>query len=261
MLKFNAENWYYLAQRLRSLDILLSFSEKLEGERWTDIGPDLERVKADCNALYLSLSAMQADRAIKVWKAGNRKNCGEAIGELHRRIQDELSLNTFYWVPREKEAFLDQVFDVDGIAKVLPSIVDEVFGAGRCFMFGENTASIFHLMRVVDFGLRRVAKSLEIKYSAHTWKDIGDAIQGKMQQKYQVKTEEWKEKEPFYAGILTDIGAIGKAHRNPTSSWARNAGALEIVEIRYRAFSERYHRETPKPPETHFTVRGGYAGS
>jgi hypothetical protein len=37
-----------------------------------------------------------------------------------------------------------------------------------------------------------------------------------MEKKYQIKTDDWKKNEPFYAEILTDLQAIGIGHRNPT---------------------------------------------
>ncbi len=37
-----------------------------------------------------------------------------------------------------------------------------------------------------------------------------------MEEKYSTKTDDWKQLEPFYASILTDIQAISRGHRNPT---------------------------------------------
>jgi hypothetical protein len=217
MLTFHAQNWYHLSRRLSGLDIILGIaSDRMAEKDWQGIGAELEQIESDCKELGLALSAMHANRAFKYWKDNDRKRCGEAIRELHLRIQDELSQNTFYWVPKERETFLHQVIDFQYLEKLVPSIIDEFFAASRSYIYGENTACIFHLMRVVDFGLHKVAKSLGIGYSAHNWKMIGDDIRKKMEQKYQDKTEEWRKSEPFYAGVLTDIGAIARGHRNPT---------------------------------------------
>ncbi len=42
-----------------------------------------------------------------------------------------------------------------------------------------------------------------------------------MEQKYQLKSDDWKKSEPFYAGVLADIQAIGKAYRNEAMHDAR----------------------------------------
>ena len=69
-------------------------------------------------------------------------------------------------------------------------------------------------MRVVDTGLRCVAGSLGVTYDARTWSGIGDTIQKKMEQKHRDKIDAWKQAEPFYASVLTDIQAISRGHRN-----------------------------------------------
>ena len=73
---------------------------------------------------------------------------------------------------------------------------------------------MFHLMRIVECGLKSVAAALGITLDVNGWDKIGKQISEKMQQKYQLKTEEWKKSEPFYASILTDIQAISRGHRN-----------------------------------------------
>src|SRR5437879_5446787 len=57
-----------------------------------------------------------------------------------------------------------------------PDTAEEFQKAGRCFAYGENTACVFHLMRVVDFYLREVARSLNISYDARNWHGIGTTI-------------------------------------------------------------------------------------
>ena len=69
-------------------------------------------------------------------------------------------------------------------------------------------------MRVADFCFDKVAKSLNDTFNPLTWQEVGQKITKHMEQKYQAKTEDWKQKEPFYAEILTDIQAIGRGHRN-----------------------------------------------
>ena len=90
----------------------------------------------------------------------------------------------------------------------------ELEAAGRCHAYGQNTACVFHLMRVVDYGLRLVARSLGIVYDARSGHGIGKAIEKKMSQEYGEKVKDWKLSELFYAEILTDIQAISHGHRN-----------------------------------------------
>ncbi len=139
------------------------------------------------------------------------------LTELHKRVHEDLDANIFLVVSIDKASF----FDIDwlrntAIFDAFPAAVfPEMQNAGRCYAFGQNEACMFHLMRVVDYGLRLVAASLASQYDARNWVGIGDAIQKKMEAKYNTKTSDWKQSEPFYASILTDIQAISRGHRNP----------------------------------------------
>jgi hypothetical protein len=138
------------------------------------------------------------------------------IESVYSILKSELSSISFRAIPREKANYTDPQWLADSVLfSKYPDTVDEFQRAGRCFAYGENTACIFHLMRVTDFCFRKVADSLQIHYSAHNWHGIGQEIARKMEQKYQTKTDAWKSNEPFYAEILADIQAIGRAHRNP----------------------------------------------
>jgi hypothetical protein len=131
-------------------------------------------------------------------------------------LKSELSVILFRAIPKEKARYCDPKWLTDGILFTkYPDTVDEIQKAGRCFAYGENTACVFHLMRVTDFYLRKVADSLNVPYESRTWQAIGEKITKLMEQKYQTKSDDWKKQEPFYAEILTDIQAIGRGHRNP----------------------------------------------
>ena len=122
----------------------------------------------------------------------------------------------FFYIPREKLENATPIrFYGTSIEENFPSTLEEFCSAGKCIAFEENTAGVFHLMRIVDCGLRAVAASLQFDYDARNWMGIGKEITRRMEQKYQTKTDEWKKSEPFYASILVDIQALSRAHRNP----------------------------------------------
>jgi len=217
MLEFNAETFFYLSARLHGLSIALTVSPDSSqvAAAWDSLGQELEGVRTSCEELGLTLSVMQANRAIASWEANRRADCGAEIIALKNRISDEFSQRKFFCVEKDRTDFLSRVGDWTELERTRPSVVIEIARAARCFEYGENTSAVFHLMRVVDSGLRAVAASLGIGYSANNWSGIGDDIRKKMEQKYQAKTEEWRKSEPFYAEILTDLQAISKGHRNP----------------------------------------------
>jgi hypothetical protein len=138
------------------------------------------------------------------------------VKQLQARVYEELDSLICFCIPQEKVHYWNPTWLLDTpIYDNFRSAWEEFQRAGHCYAFGENTACVFHLMRIVDFGLRQVAKRLGIEYDARNWSGIGKKIQHKMEQKYDTKTDDWKKSEPMYAEILTDIQAISRGHRNP----------------------------------------------
>ena len=141
---------------------------------------------------------------------------GHHIEAVYSTLRAELGALLFKTIPPLKSKYCDPEWLMATPINIkLPETIDEFHKSGRSFAYGENVACVFHLMRVTDFCLRKVAESLGIAYDARNWHGIGDMIRRKMEEKYNVKSDEWKQKEPFYAEILTDIQAIGRGHRNP----------------------------------------------
>jgi len=139
------------------------------------------------------------------------------IETFQARLADELNLDLLFHVSAERAHFYAYSEAlVPELVGCFPLSSVEMSAAGRCLAFGEGTATVFHLMRVVDMGFRCVAASLDIPYTPGTWRAIGDAIEKKMAARYRNKTEDWKDAEPFYASVLLDIQAISRSHRNAT---------------------------------------------
>ena len=145
------------------------------------------------------------------WDVASRE-----IDQLLRRVHEELKARSFRYVekPHYELGLWLMNRDLRSVASH-PDIRPEIEAAGRCYAYGEGTACVFHLMRVVDYGLRLVARSLSIEFDARSWDGIGKAIEKKMRERYSDKTDDWRVVEPFYAEILTDIQAISRGHRNP----------------------------------------------
>lgn len=138
------------------------------------------------------------------------------VEAVYATLRAEIGSTTFYAIPKEKIAYCKNgwLADFKVFAKY-PDSVAEFQKAGRCYAYGENTACVFHLMRVAEFYFRRVAISLDETFDPDTWKQIGDLISKNMAKQYRDKDDEWRRYEAFYATILGDIQALAKVHRNP----------------------------------------------
>jgi hypothetical protein len=90
---------------------------------------------------------------------------GEELRVLRECIEADLSKHTFAFVHPAKASILESlsVSPWDEIRKEFPKAEADILSAGECFAFEQNTACVFHLSRVAEYGLREVAKSVGVK--------------------------------------------------------------------------------------------------
>jgi hypothetical protein len=216
MLRFAAEDFWKACQLLTLLTdepVVL----KHPNGRANAVNTMNELLK-HCYNLKLRVSLKEAEKMLPAFNAPNtplpriREMSHHLSSVIHSELDDEMF---FYMEPSRVEYFHPFWLVDKPIYDTFRRAHEEMQSAGRCYAYGEPTACVFHLMRVVDAGFRSVAASLGINYDARNWSGIGQKIQSKMEEKYSTKTDDWKQSEPFYASILTDIQAISRGHRNP----------------------------------------------
>jgi len=214
MLKYAAAAFYKLSEEFSTLAQTPMLLQKPEIQKQCQLS--LNELHDYCEQLELPLSKNQIATIIDAVNGDDIERVRRSFLELQKRVYEELEAKACFCLPGNKVRYWNPVWLLDTpIYDKFRSAWEEFQRAGHCYAFGENTACVFHLMRIVDFGLRQVAKSLGIEYEARNWNGIGNKIQEKMEQKYKTKTADWKKSEPMYAEILTDIQAIGRGHRNP----------------------------------------------
>jgi hypothetical protein len=214
MLRYAAEDFIEITKVLTALGCS---PFQLQDERSRErLQNSLKELHEHSFKLDMPLTRNQIARVVKVVNDGDSDSISREIDELVRRVTEELHKRSFRYVdkPHYETGLWLWEEDMRALASH-PDIRPEIEAAGRCYAYGESTACVFHLMRTIDYGLRLVAASLGIAYEARSWDGIGKAIEKKMREKYEVKSDSWKLSEPFYAEILTDIQAIGRGHRNP----------------------------------------------
>lgn len=219
MLRYAAEDFYKLSQDLTGIGLMPNslFEPLIQVQARAKLQECLDLMDRHARKLGLTLSVNQIEHIVNTVNQGHAPNfVASAILELNKRVREELRARKFLYVPQEKAGYFHSFeWLLNTPIFEHKELFDEFQAAGRCYALDENTACVFHLMRCVDWGLRRVARSLDITYDARNWSGIGRAIEKKMQEKHELKTDEWKNAEPAYAEILTDIQAISRGHRNP----------------------------------------------
>jgi hypothetical protein len=154
-----------------------------------------------------------------------------ALNELQNRAEDELDSLLFYQVPTERVEYcmLREPFGSE-INERFPAAIDDIEGASRCLGFGQGTAAVMHLMRVMEVGLKALALALKIPY-APSWESYLTQIGNRIGAKHKTKGVRWKRDEPFYRDISGDLISIKQAWRNPTMHVWRKYSFEEAEEI------------------------------
>lgn len=136
------------------------------------------------------------------------------LAELRGRLRDDLRRPKFLYLSRDEQRRYDEIQAFgDKVAAAFPSAGYDIEEASKCLALNRYTACVVHLMRALEVGLDAVAASLGLAWPDNpTWQKIINDINGKIG----ARSKAWKRRhEEFYAGIVTHIGAIKTAVRNP----------------------------------------------
>lgn len=192
MLKYNAARFYRIAQLAGELGKELSFAVNqsrfasiLEApiaaatkKEWLDI---IETLLKDCSEIGLCTSA----NLLKQIKVDLEEDCEfseflSVFQSYHRTVAAELSTNHFLMIPSERVKFyqVDNAFG-KAVADKFPKAVGDIEEAGNCYAVGRNTACVFHLMRVMEIGVRYFGKRMKIpNVNQLEWQPILNHING-----------------------------------------------------------------------------------
>lgn len=207
----------------------------------TMLGNAFSGLSDDLSALNLPISAVAVDRLRHMLTASQSPGRHD-LDELSARIRDELASQTFIQIdPRHALYYsLDRAPFGDDVADRMPMASFDIIDAGRCIALGQGTAAVFHLMRVMEVGLKTLAASLQIEYKP-SWDSYLKCINAQIEQRRADKSPAWLKDEPFYRDLVGDLTSVKVAWRNPTVHVIQRYSAEEAEEIfrTVRTFTRR----------------------
>ncbi len=113
---------------------------------------------------------------------------GYVLKTLHDQVLADLAAPLFLCIPRGSRNFYTQPEPLfgDPVDRTFPEARTDLAAAGRCLALDEWTATIFHLMRVLEHGLRDLAGRLELGATGDldqaTWGTIIDRIESRIRE-------------------------------------------------------------------------------
>jgi hypothetical protein len=183
----------------------------------------LSRLKRQCDNLELITSG---DR---IWRFDRRLeeklcHCEDIATELNQIsnvIDCELDEKTLAYIPSARAAFFEQeALFGDLVRKAFPSAEQHIKDAGNCLASELHTAAVFHLMCVVEIGLRGVAKQLKVKtvkkntpLELGTWEDVIRELESKVNGRFP-RSKKGQQESDFYKGLFVEFRAFKDLWRN-----------------------------------------------
>lgn len=173
---------------------------------------------------------------------------------LRECVEVELKEHHVYHYPREKAAILlnmeaDWAKTLLAFEKARP----DVFAGVDCFALGHPTASVFHMMRVAEHGLRGLARERKIKLPSGpiewaTWQDMIQEIRGQANNLANTFSKGPKRDavRDFYVGALGEFEAFKDEFRNDVMharATYKEPIALNVMN-HVRGFMERLSEKT-----------------
>ncbi|MDX5365286.1 MAG: hypothetical protein LPK88_02555 [Alphaproteobacteria bacterium] len=100
---------------------------------------------------------------------------------LREALECGLRGQFIYRYSNEQRAFLERwQADWKEVIEQFPDTKNDVFSAVDCCALGHGTASVFHSMRVLEYGLSALASHLDIEVGVQNWQVVIDQIESKI---------------------------------------------------------------------------------
>lgn len=158
------------------------------------------------------------------------------MSDLQRSVERELRTTIFLYVEEgRREYFEGKHLFGESVSAAFPSTTDDIEEAGKCMALGRYTACAFHLMRVLEAGLRALGKSLnddslDPKRNP-TWDRILKRCDKEIEKSPVDRSLGWREDQEFFSGVTATLRAVKDAWRNPVMHVEKKYSEEDTEEI------------------------------
>jgi hypothetical protein len=209
-------------------------------------------VKKTCDDLGLPSSSDQAGRIVELLKRPDFDpgELAQELYDLRQRFTDELGHYLCLILSRDETRLwaTPQLFCAD-VFERFPAATVDIEEAGKCLACHRGTAAVYHLMRVMEVGLKATAKVLGVDYKP-SWEGYLRVIQERINQQWKQKGIQWRRDEPFFRDVLAYLQAVKVAWRNTTMHIDKSYTPEQAEDIfnAVRAFMNLLATRLPKTP-------------
>jgi len=215
MLKFSGRDFFFDVYHATSLTLL---SPSLSASGIKVMVDQLQKVREQCSDLGLTVSVANFDRTLK--QIGYmREGDGAALTEIARLVQasfvtihDELNSYEFLALaPADARYWSDSLFN-SATVEYFSEAKFDMTEAGKCLALERSTACVFHLMRVLEYGLQEISCVLGMTDPRPNWDPVIRKIDFELKAKYEDRV--FKGATDFLANVSAHLQAVKVAWRN-----------------------------------------------
>jgi hypothetical protein len=238
--------------------------KQIEGEAAKTINTIQETLgttKKFCDQLELPESSKNVDRFIARIATGiDMPKLSNEIGSLLELIESEGEERFIYTIAKAKgEQWRQesQLWD-DTILIKFPSAKNDANSALSCYALDQDTACIFHLMRIVELGLRALARERKVKIPKKKrlewteWQTVITELSKKTDLVGSWRPGPAKDNAlEFYRGTLGEFQAFKDVYRNHVMHTRGHYGPTESLRVlmHVRGFLERLSSKLDEHPK------------
>jgi len=206
---------------------LFPSGEEIHEEQRANISKDLEILLSCAGTLNARLTAKSVERLINDLKEPARSICwgdlGYDLATISVRLNDELEARKLLSIEDAKLKYYDPVAPLFG-NEFAVKFVDAAFEldeGAKCFALGRSTACVFHLMRVMEIGIRAISRCLGIpdptKPAERNWGHILKHIwDDGIVKKWPIAAVRSHGDGAFFESIHASLDAVKNPWRNAT---------------------------------------------
>ena len=206
--------------------------EPIAPNRMKSIKSGFDRVSAICADAGLSTAAEMA-RSMgdsTIYPGYTNKRHSDDLVVLKRTIIANMRSLRLLRISADFVRYADCRMLWGAAYDAFPSASRDMEDAGKCLAYGAGTATVFHLMRIMEAGLKKFGARLGIPY-APSWDSYLKQLDTKFSEDYRQKSAEWKKDEPFYRDVAGDLQLVKFVWRNPTMHIVRSYTQDEAREV------------------------------
>lgn len=214
MLRFQADQFSAIFSIIGQSMVFLKSGAVIENDGMFLIGGNCVVLAERCDELGLRYSSIRAKRVRDMLLSPpvERDRLLTGLEEVQEMVCDELRAHIFFALPEEDAKYFEDSQFPPSVLDRFPGAAFDASEAGRCLALERPTACVFHLMRVLEHGLRVVALLVGLEGDRPNWDPVIKKIDAELKREY--KDRELKGQADFLSNVSSHMHAVKTAWRN-----------------------------------------------